>query len=82
MFKVEKWEGEDYIITGYNLGHPGVFSKQVANQICNVLNQAEPLIRKFVLEDAVVSIRGNPDWYPADIEECIDHLITLANKQV
>lgn len=43
-WKVEQWEGEDYIITGFGLQHPSTFRKSEAERICAILKLATPLI--------------------------------------
>lgn len=47
-WKVERWEDEDYIITGFGLQHPGTFSKREAERIVGILRLATPLIQEDV----------------------------------
>lgn len=55
-WKVEQWEGEDYIVTGFGLTHPGVFTHREAIEILKILQLATPLIQK----DCINSI-GKPN---------------------
>ena len=43
-WKIERWEDDEYIITGYGLQHTGTFSKREAEMILKILQQATPLI--------------------------------------
>lgn len=45
-WKIERWEDQDYIITGFGLQHPSVFTKKEAELILSILKLATPLIQE------------------------------------
>jgi len=55
-WKVEHWEDEDYIITGFDLQHPGTFSKTEATRIVSILKLATPLIQTDAFRAGQVSV--------------------------
>lgn len=50
-WRVERWDGEDFIVTGFGIKHPGVFRKREADLIVAILVLATPLIQKDALEN-------------------------------
>lgn len=50
-WKMERWEGEDWIITGFGIKHPGVYSKREADIILGFLILATPIIQQDAIKD-------------------------------
>lgn len=44
-FKVEWWEDEDYIVSGYSANHPGTFTKAEAHAIVQFMQHITPIIQ-------------------------------------
>lgn len=44
-WKVERWEGQDFIVTGFGVQHPGVLTQREAEQIVWYLKLATPVVQ-------------------------------------
>lgn len=50
-WKIERFEGEDFIITGFEFKHPGTYSKCEAETILAFLKLATPIIQQDAIKD-------------------------------